>query len=294
MSGTILGPINAVLPKDRGVRVVPGIAYGRHDRHVLDLYLPHASDHHAPVIMFAYGGAWHEGARQEYGFVGHAFAARGYVTVIADYRLYPEVRYPAFLEDLAAATCWVTREAGAYGGDPERLFLMGHSAGAYNAVMLALAGERYGAGEILSRVLGVVGLSGPYDFYPFDLDITINTFGAAGADESSQPVNLVTPGAPPMLLVHGGRDRVVYPRNTIALAARLRGAGVDVVEKHHPGLGHPMPLMALARPFRWRAPVYKDVLDFLGARALAGRGAWFTRAADAPRSGREPKRTRDR
>lgn len=264
MALSLLSLFNTLSPKDRGSRLVArDVAYGPAARHKLDIYAPRKLEKPAPVVYFVYGGSWMDGDRHNYGFAGRALAALGYLTVIADYRLVPEVEYPGFLEDGAAAFAWVARHADQYGGDARRMALMGHSAGAYNAAMLALDPAYLQHAGLLDRVRCVVGLSGPYDFFPFDGPISLRTFGAVQNPRTTQPINHVTPSAPPMLLGHGGRDRLVYPRNSVALAQRLREAGVAVAEAHYPSLGHAEPLLALSRPIRGIAPVLADVAAFL-------------------------------
>ena len=260
---SILGVINALSPKDRGSRrLAAGIAYGGAPRQRLDVYGPvRPGSGPLPVVVFFYGGSWESGDRREYAFAGRALAALGYIAVVADYRLVPQVEYPAFLDDGAAAVRWVIERIDGYGGDAQRLALMGHSSGAYNAAMLALDTRYFGAEA--GRIRAVVGLSGPYDFLPLESAITLRVFGAADDVAATQPVNLVTPAAPPMLLATGLADRLVYPKNTAALAQKLRQAGVEVVEKRYAGVNHPVPLLALGLPFRRLAPVHADVRDFL-------------------------------
>jgi acetyl esterase/lipase len=264
MALSLLSLFNTLSPKDRGSRLVArDVAYGPAARHKLDIYAPRASEGPRPIVFFVYGGSWMDGDRHNYGFAGRALAALGYVTVIADYRLVPEVEYPGFLEDGAAAFAWVAGHIGRYGGDAQRMALMGHSAGAYNAVMLALDPTYLKRAGLLDRVRCVVGLSGPYDFFPFDGPISLRTFGAVRDPKTTQPINHVTPASPPMLLGHGGKDRLVLPRNSIALAQCLRQAGVAAEEAHYPGLGHAEPLLALSRSARGMAPVLADVAAFL-------------------------------
>ena len=264
MTISLLSIVNALSPKDRGShRVARDVAYGAAARQRLDIYAPRQADGPAPVIFFVYGGSWMDGDRGNYAFAARALAALGYVTVVADYRVLPEVEYPGFLEDCAAAFAWTVEHAGHYGGDAGRMALMGHSAGAYNAVMLALDPRYLAQAGLLDRVRCVVGLSGPYDFFPFDGPISRRTFGAVVDAASTQPINHVTASAPPMLLATGDRDRLVYPRNSVALAARLRAVGVGVAEIHYRGLAHAGPLMALGRPARCIAPVLADVERFL-------------------------------
>ncbi|MFN4211227.1 MAG: alpha/beta hydrolase [Devosia sp.] len=264
MALSLLGIVNALSPKDAGSRrVARNVPYGRLPRQALDIYAPRQASGPLPVVFFVYGGSWMDGDRRHYEFAGRALAALGYVTVIADYRLVPAVEYPGFLDDCAEALSWVAARIGAHGGDGRRIALMGHSAGAYNAAMLALHPAYLAEAGLRDRVRCLVGLSGPYDFFPFDGPISLRTFGAVRDPATTQPVNHVSADAPPVLLGHGGKDRLVLPRNSSALAARLRAVGVTAEERHYPALGHPATLLALGRPARAIAPVLKDVAAFL-------------------------------
>ncbi|PXA97509.1 alpha/beta hydrolase [Nostoc sp. 3335mG] len=263
---SLLKIFNALVPKDAGSRKIGrSIPFGDGPRQRLDVYGPRSFGGALPVVFFIYGGSWSDGDRRNYDFAGRAIAALGYVTVIADYRLLPEIEYPVFVEDCGTAFNWVTQNISRYGGDPARVGLMGHSAGAYNAVMLALHPRYRRAMTSPDSLRCVVGLSGPYDFFPFDGDISRRTFGAARDPEDTQPINHATPGSPPMLLATGDKDQLVSPRNTVALAARLNRAKVAVTEVHYPELGHPQILLALSRPGRRLAPVLADVEVFLSA-----------------------------
>lgn len=257
-----LATFNALMPKDRGsYRVAKGVAYGAGERLKLDVYAPRAAAvRPRPVILFLYGGSWNSGRRQGYAFAARALAARGFVVVVPDYRLVPEARYPDFLRDCAAAFRWARRNAASYGGDGERIVLIGHSAGAYNAAMLALDPSLLGPDR--AAVRGFAGLAGPYDFLPLDDGATIAAFGTWPRLAETQPVNHVGPGAPPALLLHGDGDSRVMPRHSRKLAGLLRAAGSEVELKLYPGLGHVGILAALAMPFRGRAPVLADVARF--------------------------------
>jgi len=264
-----------VTPKDPGVRRLARAAYAPGPRGGVDVYGPAARKEAArdrlPVVVFFYGGSWKSGRRQDYEFAGSALAALGCIAMVPDYRLVPDVRFPAFLADCAAATAWAMAHAQDFGGDPDRVVLCGHSAGAYNALMTALD-PRYlaAAGADRARLRGAVGLAGPYDFYPFDVDATRDAFGQAPDPTATQPINFVAPGAPPTLLLTGLDDETVRPRNTRALAAKLQAAGCDVATREYPKVDHADILLALSRPLRGRAPV----LDDLGA---------FVRRVAAPR-----------
>lgn len=247
--------------------------YGAGPRRGLDLYVPDAAPADAPLLVFFYGGRWESGSKELYPFVGQAFASRGYVVAIPDYRLYPDVRYPAFLEDAAAAVAALVAD-----GDPSRpVFLAGHSAGAYIAAMLALD-ERWlrGAGLDPCRVEAAAGLAGPYDFLPLTDPTVRAVFGPGPAERSTQPIAHVDPGDPPMLLVAGAEDETVRPGNTLRLAARLREAGVPVETRLIEGAGHLGVLTPLAALLRSRAPILETVDRFLrraAAKPRACRGA---------------------
>lgn len=258
---------NRLVPKDRGSRVVArAVEYGPLPRHRLDLYAPRDGEGPWPVVVYIHGGSWASGSRSSYDFVGRALAAQGFLVAIVDYRLYPEERYPSFLEDCALAVAWLLRGAGEFGGDPARLGLLGHSAGAYNAAMLALDGRWLAGVGATGAVKAWAGLAGPYDFLPLDSPITKRTFGGVEPLSATQPVNFVTPDSPPTFVAHGDRDRTVAPRHTTMLAALLRAAGGAVEERHYPGIGHLGIAAAIARPLRRRAPVLADVTAFLRSR----------------------------
>jgi acetyl esterase/lipase len=271
MPSTPLAWLDALVPKDPSSRrLATDIRFGPDPKHKLDLYAPRRPGGRLPLLVFVHGGGWDSGDRREYGFAGRALAALGFLVAIADYRVFPEVVFPAFVEDLGHAATWLQVHAGDYGGDPQRLFLMGHSAGAYNAVIFALQPARFGGASVAGRIEAVVGLSGPYDFYPFDVKQSIDAFGTYPEPLTTQPVNLVTPAAPPMLLAHGVRDTTVGDYHTVRLAAKLREAGVPVVERHYPRLMHAPVILALTTILRPFLPVYGDVRNFLLSRREAG------------------------
>jgi acetyl esterase/lipase len=258
-----LGTFDALAPRDLGVRrVVRDASYGAGPRQKLDVYAPEGATG-APVIVFIYGGSWRSGDKDDYEFAGAAFASRGFVTAIPNYRLAPEVRFPSFLEDCAAALRWVGDHVAEHGGDPRRIVLVGHSAGAYNAIMLALAGDYLrAAGVDASAVRGAVGLAGPYDFLPFDVDATRDAFGQAPDPLLTQPVRFARADAPPLLLLWGEDDTTVGPRNLESLARVQRAAGGRVETNTYAGIDHVEILLALSRPFRGSAPVLEDVVAF--------------------------------
>lgn len=260
-----LALFDAIGPRDRGGRLVlKDAAFGAHPRQRLDVFAPVEGATGAPVLVFFYGGSWKGGAKEDYAFVGQAFAAQGFVTVLPDYRLYPEVRFPDFLDDGAAALAWVRDNIAAQGGDPRRIVLAGHSAGAYNAVMLGLD-TRYlrRAGVDPKAVRAVAGLSGPYDFLPLDPGTATELFGQAPDKAATQPITFAGPHSPPAFLATGENDTIVRPRNTQSLAAKLRAARVPVQERIYPGLDHADTLLALSVTFRSKAPELAEMTAFL-------------------------------
>ena len=245
-----------------GYHVVSDLAYGADPRQKLDLYVP---DHPTgPVLVFFYGGGWQSGAKSLYPALGQAFASKGIMVAIADYRVYPQVRYPAFVQDSARAFVWVRDHAAQYGGDPARLILAGHSAGAYDAMMLA-ADPRWlrEAGGDIDQVRAVIGIAGPYDFLPLTDPFYIAVFEGKNRPET-QAINYIDGKRPPMLLAYGEADTVVEPGNSVRLAAKLRSFASPVTLKAYPRIGHIEIILSLAPGLRWIAPLRADMLDFIG------------------------------
>jgi acetyl esterase/lipase len=266
-----LKTFNAVVPKDRGgMLVARDQAFAAGERRKLDLYGPRQmGGERLPVIVFFYGGSWNSGVKEGYAFAGRALAAEGFLVAIPDYRLVPEVRFPAFIEDGAAAVKWVGANAARFGGDPDRIVLAGHSAGAYNAAMLAFDPRWLGADR--KAVRGFAGLAGPYDFLPLDGPITRAAFGGAGELAATQPVNFASADDPPALLLVAAGDRLVYPRNSLRLAEALRKQGVQAEVRSYENVGHVGIMTAFAKPLRGKAPVLRDVADFTRRAAAAPR-----------------------
>ena len=254
--------VNLLVPRS-GYTVHRNLAFGTDPRQRLDIYVPLGLKASAPVLLFFYGGSWQTGNRTDYLAFGQAFASAGIVTVVADYRLYPAVKYPAFVEDAARALAWLHAHAGEYSGDPSRIFISGHSAGAYNAVMLGAEPKFIEArGGRLDWMRGVIGIAGPYDFLPMRDPEYVDMFhGRNNLD--SMPVNHVNGVRPPMLLATGEDDTTVYPRNTASMAAKLRVFSSPVQEVHYSGTGHVGILLSLVPGFRGVTNLRQDMLDFI-------------------------------
>jgi acetyl esterase/lipase len=242
------------------------IAYGPDPQQRLDVYVPQrAAVEPRPVVVFWHGGRWREGDKADYRFVGAALAESGYLTLVANYRHYPQVKMPGFMHDAAQAALWAAAHANEYGGARERLYLMGHSAGAHLAALLAL-NPRYfaAAGQAAPRIAGVIGLSGPYDFLPLLEPDVQDMFGPPELYPQSQPINFVRADAPPMLLVHGLNDETVLPKNARNLATALGALGVPVTLRLYSKLSHADTVAALAALLRGRAATLADIRGFVG------------------------------
>lgn len=238
------------------------LAYGTDTRQKLDVYVPQMAANR-PVVIFWYGGSWQEGSKSDYRFVGVALAKLGFVAVLPDYRLYPQVTFPAFDQDGARAVAWVERHVQEFGGDPERIVLMGHSAGGHTAAFLALNHaflERFGANA--KDIVGLIGLSGPYALIP-DSDALRAAFAAPFSEKDWQPIRFVDSHAPPALLLHGLSDKEVLPIETIELRDALVKEHVRVEMHLFPHRGHPDTVAPFALLMRWRTPVVDEVAAFV-------------------------------
>lgn len=257
--------VNDFVPGDRGAaRIAGGVPFGP-NRLRLDVWAaPAPASVRRPVLVFFYGGAWVKGRRQDYGFVGKAYAARGFVVVVPDYRLVPKVRFPAFVADGAAAVRWAHDNIARYGGDPQRIVLAGHSAGAYIAILLALDRHYLGvAGVDPNVVRAAAGLAGPYDFYPFTSERAVDALGRWPDPRATQPIAYARADAPPLWLATGTADTEVRPRNSVALAARERALGSRTTTlRLYPGLSHDDLVMAISKPFRGKAPALAESVAF--------------------------------
>jgi acetyl esterase/lipase len=246
------------------------LAYGRDARQRLDVFTPKGNGSH-PIVVFFYGGSWTMGSKSQYAFVGAALAARGYVTAIPDYRLYPAVRFPAFLEDGAQAVAWVQQHAAELGGDPHKIVLMGHSAGAHMAAMLALDTHYLtGVGVQPRSIVALVGLSGPYALDP-NTDTLRTIFGSPSTPADWQPVRFASPAAPATLLLHGLDDNVVYPTHAYAMRDALLAQGASVETDFYPERGHADTVASFTLIARFRTPALEQTVAFLN-RATAGSG----------------------
>ncbi len=235
---------------------------------MLDLHLPASGsvpDGEAPAtIVFFYGGGWEDGSREKYRFAASQLTDLGYIVVLPDYRKYPEVVFPEFIEDAAEAVSWVSREIGNYGGDPDNIWLAGHSAGAQIAALLHYDESWLSRDASQMKPCGLIGLSGPYDFLPIT-GATLKLIFPESLRDASQPINYVDGTEQPALLIHGAGDTIVLPRNSESLADKINATGGNARLILYPDENHAAVVLALAKPFRFLAPVVTDIHQFVGA-----------------------------
>jgi acetyl esterase/lipase len=258
-----LNTLNAIVPDGAAIQT-SNSSYGPDEKQKLDIYQPSTFNNNTPVIIFFYGGRWQSGSRAEYAFVGQSLANRGYISVIADYRLYPSVEFPVFIDDAAKATAWVFEHIQDYGGDTKQVYLMGHSAGAHIATML-VANKTYlpAAGIKQHRVKGVISLSGPLNFKITDDDIKA-VFANVNSYADTQPITFIDGSEPKMLLLHGKKDKTLLPSNSYSMAKKLNHLGGDATVITYKDMSHVGLLLALANaPFLYFAPVLDDIDSFI-------------------------------
>jgi acetyl esterase/lipase len=255
--------LDRIVPSS-GYHRLSNIAYGPATRQTLDVYQPTKSTPPVGIVVFFYGGDWQSGTKEGYRFVGQALASKGFIAILPDYRLYPQVTFPTFVEDGALAIRWVHDHATSLGGNPSALFLMGHSAGAHIAALLTLDGHYLQAvGLDRSAIRATAGLSGPYDFTPYPGDLEpFNLKPGETPYPAMEPIHFVDGHEPPMLLVQGLLDTTVNPSNTRNLARRIREAGGKVRTIYFWRRAHVGVVLSLAFPFRWLAPTLRDVTDY--------------------------------
>jgi acetyl esterase/lipase len=245
------------------------LSYGREHRQILDVYLPKSATNRL-VVVFWYGGSWQQGNKEQYRFVGAALAERGFIAVLPDYRLYPEVRFPDLMTDGAAAVAWVRQHVQEFGGDPNRIVLMGHSAGAHMAALLALDSRYLSTAGVKSEsIVGLIGLSGPYALDP-NTPALRTIFSAPYTLADWQPVRFVTERSPPALLLHGLDDTVVNARQAEQLRDALQRSHVPVEAHLYPGRGHTDTVASFSWVARSRTPALQQVISFLDALTVDG------------------------
>lgn len=257
--------LNAIIPENGYHRFVD-IRYGETSRHKLDIYLSNHSNSEAPkkTVIFFYGGGWDSGDKEDYKFVAEALSSAGFDVVIPDYRLYPDVVFPEFVDDAALAVSWSHKHLAKFGANPNGLFVAGHSAGAHIAALLTLDPhylKRYQLSP--DRLGGMIGLAGPYDFLPLESDSLKTIFGPENERWRSQPINFVDGKNPPMLLMLGDDDSTVWPKNSRNLATKIREKGGNIELVEFKDYGHVEMVAKLAKPLRGEGRLLQAITEFI-------------------------------
>lgn len=259
--------LNGLVPDD-GYHLHTDIPYGDLARQQLDVYQPVHASHASPVVIFYYGGSWDSGDKADYKFVAEALTSQGIITVVPDYRVYPDVLFPGFMADPAHAAQWVKQNIQQFGGDPKRVFLAGHSAGAHIAVMLGVNAQYLAQANLKpDDFRGIIGSAGPYDFLPLKSNRLKEIFGDDNQQWKSQPINFVNGTNPPMQLLVGLKDGTVWPRNTFNLAAKIQQAGGQVEVVQFPDYSHIDMAAKLAKPLRGDGSLLKHIIGFIQRHA---------------------------
>lgn len=275
LPGCSAGRTLATFEPTGGGKTTTGVPFNTGPRGTLDVFAPKAGAKGRPVVIFFYGGGFRRGEKAMYAFVGKALQAHGYLAVVPDYRLNPEVKYEGFLSDGAKAVRWARDHAAEYGGDPNKIVLMGHSAGGYIAAMLATDPRWLGAVGMDPRknLLAWVGLAGGYGNVGPPGARQTDLFGPPETYDATRPAAHVEKSSPAALLIAGDGDKVVDPANADRMAAAIRAVGGRVEARHYPRLGHTMTVGAIAAALRFWAPVYRDAVSFIDAVAGFKPGA---------------------
>lgn len=258
-----LNILNALIPSHQ-YQLFKDMTYGDLTRQTLDIYVPKKMTPNTSVIIFYYGGGWDSGSKKDYKFAAEAFTSNGYIVVIPDYRVYPDVIFPAFMQDPVSAAKWVKSHITDYGGNADSVFLAGHSAGAHLAVMMGVNSD-YLAQEQMTPLdfAGVIGLAGPYDFLPLRSARLKDIFGPEHARWQSQPIHYVDGKNPPILLLVGLKDDTVWPHNTLNLAERIKSFGGHVQVATFERFNHVDMVAKLSKPLRGDGAMLASVITFI-------------------------------
>lgn len=257
-----LALVNATTPAKQAIQTT--VAYGEHEDQQVDIFQPNQTTQNAPVVVFFHGGYWNTGTRAQYRFVGRTLAAQGFVAVVAGYRRYPEIIFPAFMHDATAAIKWVQAHIQDYGGNPQHIVLSGHSSGAHIASLVVLD-QRY-LGESANQLAGVVALAGPSDFLPptpNDDEKLGQIFPDASAHKNGNTIHFVRGDAPPFLLLHGADDTTVKDYNSRVLAEKIRAAGGQATLSILANINHTRPVLSFTSLYRSDDPILKQLVAFV-------------------------------
>lgn len=248
------------------------IAYGDAPRQDMDCYVHESGPENRPVVVFFYGGAWKSYSKENFGFVADCLLKMGLDVYIPNYRLYPAARFMDIYADAKSAMAVVAREVG-----QRPVILMGHSAGAHIASLLALKGDVPAS----LNLYGFVGMSGPYDYYPYTEDEHWDLFGPEEFYRESHVVRFVNPEAPPLYLLHGREDTRVRRGHSKSLMEKQVEAGGEASREVYDDMGHADLVISFSPLHRRNNVVVHDVARFIAtviAKAGTESGSMKTRS----------------
>lgn len=251
--------LNSITPSGSFNRV-KDISFAAHPRLKLDVYRAEKEIPNSPVLLFVHGGGWDEGSKDIYKFLGDGFAKDGYTTVIPNYRLYPEARFPDPVVDVAHAVNWTNTQY------PDRpMILIGHSAGAYNVLMAGLVPDyiKETGSNLCESVSGIISLAGPTGIVPLDKEEPYLTVFPDLFTKKDAPLNNVDSPAPPFYLLHGQDDKTVYPQNSERLLELILARGGDAKLKIYESMDHIEIVQFLSRFFDGKDTIKDDILNFV-------------------------------
>ena len=236
----------------------------------LDVYSPAEGEGH-PVLIFVHGGSWQDYDKELFAPVAQRLLPEGMVVVIPDYTLHPGADYEQMTREVAAAISWTLENAAQYGGDPHRVVVSGHSAGAHLSA-LALLDPRFleGLGHSSDEICAWIGLSGPYDIqaeYDYWVakgstpEVMVEVMGGQGNFNRASPVSHVRPDLPPSLIIHGDEDETVPATISMAFHEALQAAGAHSTLTIYDGAGHSDYLFAALTDEHAR--VVSDIAEFV-------------------------------
>ncbi len=248
---------------------ITDVAYGDMGRQKLDIYIPkeanNINDASRVLVVYFYGGGWDSGSKNKYKFVASTLTQQGYTVAIPDYRLYPEVVFPSFIEDAALAIAWLQKNHEQYLSHVERIYLMGHSAGAHIASLLTTNEQYLNKADVRTENLaGFIGLAGPYNFLPLKSKKLKKIFPEK-IRTSSQPINYIDGHEVPILLLHGKKDTTVLPNNSESFAEKIKSKNGDVTLHLYENTNHTKIIAPFVRRFENSAPTIQDIVNFINS-----------------------------
>ncbi len=253
------------LVANQNISVQKNISYGPLNRQSLDHYQPKTGSTQKPILIFYYGGGWESGEKSIYHFIGAELASKGFDVIIPDYRLFPEVKFPKFINDAALAYNWVWQHLAQKNERP--IVLIGHSAGAHIAALMAYdqtyLNKFSSAANPKFKPAGFIGFAGPYAFNPVTWHTTKDIFSTTKNEDLARPVAFINSKSPTSLLFHGEEDTVVKKWNMETLTKALKANKVEVEANLLPGISHIDIMLNIGLPLKQQKNILEKMMKFI-------------------------------